>query len=504
MAVSEIVLWLIALCPIAALFISLTILKQSVIRSSFIALSICLFVLIGLQKASFDLGIETLGAAARTAANMLYAIWPAMILYECMKLSGAFDKMVSLFVRLTKDKLIQILLISWLFSSFLQAISGFGVPVAVCAPFLLALGVKPLYAIMLTLIGHSWANTYGTLGMAWLSLVELGPVNEYMSTALLTGIFLFFINLSGALLSLYLIGRTKAIKHGFAFVVLMSSIMGIGQLCTSLLSAQTAAFIPCVIALVVSLLLFRFNIYTKAWGEDGDLLVLDEQKEQQTDAPISLTCLYPFVLMSLACVLVFLVPAIREPIEHIQIAGIPLIVHAGFVLSLACLPAFIGLKKAEMRALPQKILKRLLPISCGIFLLVCLARLLELSGLITILAEGSVAFAGKAYIPFASLLGTFGAFISSSNMSSNILFAHFQEVSALSLGISPALLLAAQTAGGAAGSILGPSTILLGISTVGLKGKEGIVLSKLVKVALLQSLCIGIACLLIYLSGVLS
>ena len=63
------------------------------------------------------------------------------------------------------------LLICWLFSSFLQGITGFGVPVAVCAPILIALGVQPLWSVIITLLGHAWANTYGTFALAWDALI---------------------------------------------------------------------------------------------------------------------------------------------------------------------------------------------------------------------------------------------------------------------------------------------------------------------------------------------
>ena len=89
-------------------------------------------------------------------------------------------------------------------------------------------------------------------------------------------------------------------------------------------------------------------------------------------------------------------------------------------------------------------------------------------------------------------MGTFGAFVTSSNMSSNILLAGFQNAMAASLNVSPALLLAAQTAGGAAGAAIGPSTILLGAATVGATGKEGEMLKPLLIVSFSQAALLGI------------
>ena len=53
-------------------------------------------------------------------------------------------------------------------------------------------------------------------------------------------------------------------------------------------------------------------------------------------------------------------------------------------------------------------------------------------------------------------------------------------------------MLAAQTAGGAVGTVVGPSTIFLGTTTVGCRGQEGKVLRFMLPIAVAQALLIGI------------
>ncbi|MGD9080530.1 MAG: L-lactate permease [Desulfobacterales bacterium] len=59
---------------------------------------------------------------------------------------------------------------------------------------------------------------------------------------------------------------------------------------------------------------------------------------------------------------------------------------------------------------------------------------------------------------------------------SNVVFGVLQQETAHLAGLSVALMLAAQTTGGALGSVIAPAKILGGCSTVGLAGKEGPVL----------------------------
>lgn len=82
--------------------------------------------------------------------------------------------------------------------SFLQGITGFGVAVAVGAPLLVGIGVAPIWAVLIPLIGHSWANTFGTLAVAWDALVSSANLTAdpvLLRTALWTGIFIWIWNI---------------------------------------------------------------------------------------------------------------------------------------------------------------------------------------------------------------------------------------------------------------------------------------------------------------------
>jgi lactate permease len=60
-----------------------------------------------------------------------------------------------------------------------------------------------------------------------------------------------------------------------------------------------------------------------------------------------------------------------------------------------------------------------------------------------------------------------------------VLFGLLQTRTAELLGYSLPLVLAAQTAGGAVGSIFAPTKIVVGASTAGLAGQEGLILRRL-------------------------
>jgi lactate permease len=96
-----------------------------------------------------------------------------------------------------------------------------------------------------------------------------------------------------------------------------------------------------------------------------------------------------------------------------------------------------------------------------------------------VLALGLASVAG-AFFPFVSpWIGALGAFMTGSNTNSNVVFALLQRRTAEVLRLSVAWILAAQTAGGAVGSVIAPTKLIVGASTTGLAGEEGRILRAL-------------------------
>jgi lactate permease len=81
--------------------------------------------------------------------------------------------------------------------------------------------------------------------------------------------------------------------------------------------------------------------------------------------------------------------------------------------------------------------------------------------------------------------------MTSSNMASNILFGEFQLTTARLLSLNVAAILGAQTAGGAIGNTICPGNIILGTTTAGILGQEGIVLKKVLPITITAAVIVG-------------
>ena len=83
---------------------------------------------------------------------------------------------------------------------------------------------------------------------------------------------------------------------------------------------------------------------------------------------------------------------------------------------------------------------------------------------------------GHIYPFFAPAVGALGAFIAGSNTVSNLMLAQFQLDTAHLIGVSGAMLVAAQAVDAAAGNMIAIHNVVAASATVGLLGREGEVL----------------------------
>ncbi|MBT9776774.1 hypothetical protein GPL15_09695 [Clostridium sp. MCC353] len=526
---SGFLLWAGAVSPVVLLFLAMSLFQMKTEKAAFLGLTASGLAAAAVGKDTvFNLGIN-LAKGGWNAVSILIVIWPAIVLYEILDRTGAFETIKKLAVDNSKDQLFLILLFGWLFSSFLQGITGFGVPVAVCAPLLIAVGVKPGWAVVVTLMGHAWANTFGTFALAWDALVTQSGLTDMGAAFFMTCLFLWAADLAGGLLISALYGGKRAIAHMFPFLMVISLIHGGGQMAAGTVNTTIAAFLPTTAALGAAVLFLKAGFYRKPWEMKSELLkeTRGNAEDKEGKVPAGLAVM-PFLLLVCFSVIILMVGPVNRRLGNavIQLAfretvtgrgfaspatenygPLHILTHAGFILFLVvCVTWIIFQKKGLLMrndgsAVLKGTLKKTVPASLGILLLVMMAQVLRGSGLMEIIARGVTAAAGRFYGLAAPFIGILGAFVTSSNTSSNILLGGFQAAMASALHIESWIILSAQTAGGAIGTVVGPSTILLGTATAGCRGKEGWVLKKMLPLALTEVLVVGMITLILSLGA---
>lgn len=182
---------------------------------------------------------------------------------------------------------------------------------------------------------------------------------------------------------------------------------------------------------------------------------------------------------------------------------ISIFTHPSMILLLASVVAYIlysrkhFLTKDTRKKIFSSVIKSGTKTSTAILFTVSIAVIMSHTGMIYILAEGlSHMVSANLYPALTPFIGALGAFISGSNNNSNILFTNLHMQTAQLMGLDVTLILAAQSAGGAVGSIFAPAKVIVGCSTVGLAGKEGQVIGKVIKYGIILVAAISVLAML--------
>ena len=135
-----------------------------------------------------------------------------------------------------------------------------------------------------------------------------------------------------------------------------------------------------------------------------------------------------------------------------------------------------------------------IPASVAIVAFLIMSQVMDQTGQIRVLALGIAAVAPPvAYAFLANFIGVLGAFMTSSNTASNILFGPLQQETALEFeALREPSIIAGQQSGGAIGNAIAPANVVLGTGTAGIVGKEGDVLRVTLPWALAVAVLVGL------------
>ncbi|MEM1121616.1 MAG: L-lactate permease, partial [Bacteroidota bacterium] len=116
--------------------------------------------------------------------DILFIIFGAIFLLNVLKYSGAVGVIRQGFTDISPDRRVQVVIITWLFGSFIEGAAGFGTPAAIVAPLLVALGFPALAAVMLGMMVQSTAVTFGAVGTPVLVGIKSGLENPALTQQL--------------------------------------------------------------------------------------------------------------------------------------------------------------------------------------------------------------------------------------------------------------------------------------------------------------------------------
>ncbi|HPH98159.1 MAG TPA: L-lactate permease [Anaerolineaceae bacterium] len=436
---------------------------------------------------------------------VLLILWPALWLYNLVDESGGIRLMASGLSQFIKEKPLLLLALAWSFSGLLEGLAGFGIPVAIVAPMLMALGVPPVIAVAAVAVGHAWSITFGDMGVIFQTLLNLTQLDQAALipiTALLLGAAALICGIGAA----HLLGILKRTWLYLLVTSLLISLVQFGIAAAGLYSL--AAFGAGLAGVITAVIFSRFST-TEPGPSAPTPRALKAAVMVYTGlaALMILTNVIPFLKSILSEVkLTLSLPPVTGAAGFSTAANAQVfrpMLHPGTIIFIVALLTALAFQKAGLlengkwRGTLQKTWKMGLPTSLGILGMVGLSSVMDYCGMTLLLAQGLSTLMGQLFPLVSPLVGILGAFATGSNNNSNVLFASLQMQTALLTGVSPFLLVAAQTAGGSLGSMVAPAKIIVGCATAQIKGREGDVLRLTLPYGLFAGLLLGLMTLVI-------
>jgi lactate permease len=526
---------LVAMIPLVTLFVLLGGLRW---KAHWAALSALLAaILVAIIAYSMPVGMALSGAVEGAAFGLFPIMWivfNAIWIYNMTERTGHFAVLRRSFERVSDDERIQAIIIAFSFGALLEALAGFGTPVAITASMLVGLGVKPMKAASVALVANTAPVAFGAIAIPIITLAGLTELPKDDLGAMV-GRQTPFLALIVPLILVGMVDGMRGVRQTWPAAMVGGAAFAIGQFaCSNYVSVELTDIVASLLSVGALVLFLRvwqpseplraegtgFTRPAMAGGATHDATFeaearrreggpghRDTAREQLIAYSPYLIIIAIFALAQWSPIKTFLEdngiveiewpgldilnPAGEEPTAATY--NFNWLPAAGTLLLIAGLLTIAVLRLNFGRALKiyGETLDQLKWATLTVMAVLALAYVMNLSGQ-TITIGQWIAGAGGV-LPFLSpIIGWLGVAVTGSDTSSNSLFGVLQVTAAKDAGFDPTLLAAANSSGGVMGKMVSPQNLAIGAAAVGLAGQEGDLFRRVIgwSLALLLVMCV--------------
>ena len=277
---------LVAALPLLTIFVLLGGFRMKAQWASLIALAVALTVAIAVY------GMPVGHALSTAAEGATFGIFPimwivinAIWIYNMTVATGHFDDLRRSFGTVSSDQRIQAIIIAFCFGGLMEALAGFGTPVAISSVMLIALGFKPMKAATVALVANTAPVAFGAIAVPITTLAKVTglPVGDLASmVGRQTPILALFV----PLVLVYMVDGRRGLRQTWLPAVVGGTVFAIGQFVSSnYLSVELTDIIASLAAAAAIVVLLR------VWQPVEELTVegLDETEMQSRIATATVT-----------------------------------------------------------------------------------------------------------------------------------------------------------------------------------------------------------------------
>lgn len=518
---------LVALIPIATVFLLLVVARRPASQAMPLSYLVTVGVALGVWRVP---GVEVAASSIQglvAATEILYIVFGAILLLNTLQESGAIATIRQSLLGISRDPRVQVIVIAWLFGSFIEGASGFGTPAVITVPLLVAIGFPAMAAVVAALIIQSTPSTFGAVGTPIIigidagldgvpavnqQLVDLGLTQpEYLTligqwAGVIHGVVGTFLPLVLVMVLTAGFGEGRSVLDGlraWKFALFAGLAFTVPYTLTAyFLGPEFPTLIGGLVGLGIVIPAARRGLFTPKtlWDFPRDSEAVSLSNTLPKSMLTARQAWLPYGLLGLFLLLSRLefLP-IRRGLQSLSLTWTHIL---GTEVSAATRPLYLPptvfilvvmitffLHRMSMQSM-QRAVMRTLPIlqktALALGSAVLMARVfintgINSAGLASMplaLADGMATLAGQSWPFFAPMVGMVGSFVAGSVTVSNMMFALFQFGVASQIDVSTAIILGLQCVGASAGNMICVSNIVTAEATVGLAGCEGLLIRK--------------------------
>jgi len=526
-----------AAIPIVVLFVLLGGVKMKAHWAALISLASALIVAIAVY--SMPVG-QAFDSAAEGAAfglfPIMYIVIVALWIYNMTVDTGHFAVLRRAFNRVSDDQRVQAVIIAFAFGALLEALAGFGTPVAITAVMLIAVGFEPIKAAAVALVANTAPVAFGAIAIPIVTLSEITGLPKDDLGAMV-GRQTPLLALVVPLILVGMVDGARGIRSAWPAAVVGGFAFAVGQfVCSNYISVELTDIVASLLSAgAIVALLQVWQPSDPLQGETGGArpaiagaAVADETHEREVKRKEGngrdsrgevLAAFAPYILI-IAVFSIAQIEAIKTGLTNagteFDWPGLDVVNPqgeapssvtfklgwpnaAGTLLLVAGLLTMVVLRFSPARALRTfvRTLSELRWAILTVATVLALAYVMNLSGQTITLGQWIAGASGL--LPFlSSIIGWLGVAVTGSDTSSNSLFGTLQVAAAEKANYSPTLLAAANSSGGVLGKMISPQNLAIGAAAVGLGGREGEIFRKVLGWSILLVL---IMCVIVYLQS---
>jgi lactate permease len=504
---------LVAAVPLLLLFILLGALKITAWVASLVSLAVALVIAIAVYR--MPVGQAVLAGTEGAAFGFFPILWiviNAIWVYQMTVETGHFDVLRRSFSSVSDDQRIQAIIIAFSFGALLEALAGFGTPVAVTSVMLMALGFRPLKAAVLALTANTAPVAFGAMATP---IITLGKVTELPSDTLgaMVGRQTPLLAVFVPLVLVLIVDGWRGVRQTWPAAVVCGVVFALGQYATSnFVSVPLADVVASLLSAAAVVALVRVWHPGGAYREPAVVAggAADEPTPQfaarvergHRDSRSDVVKAYAPYAIIIAVFVICQITAIKKVLDSATVIfnwpGLDVVSADGkplsltkFTLNLLTTPGtqmlvagvltMLALRLSVPRAIRAygATLHQLRWAILTVMTVLALAFVMNLSGQ-TITLGTWMAGAGGAFAFLSPILGWLGVAVTGSDTSANSLFGALQVTAADQAGLSDVLMAASNSSGGVLGKMISPQNLAIAAAAVGLHGKEGDIFRRVV------------------------